>query len=96
MTAEVEVHLRRRFQCSTCGRSSSKRKVILDHVAEGCIKDPDARACPTCVHNGQAEMGGFYCSLGLLEPPAAVPGDPLGAPVRESFLRNCSSWAPLP
>ncbi len=100
MSATVEVHLRKRYQCSACRRSSSSKQVMERHVADGCIKDPDTHACPTCVHNGVSEYSGYYCSLGLLDPPkvsrtVAPDGlDDVGDYERKTFIKHCPEWAP--
>lgn len=58
--ATVEVHLRRRFQCSVCSKSWSSKRTAEAHVGE-CIKDPSTRSCATCRHDDR-EAG---CALGV-------------------------------
>lgn len=84
--AEVLEKLRVRYQCSVCHRSWSRKEVTERHVAEGCVKDPEARGCGTCKHDVRAEAGGWddpgspgYCQIEIR--PAAV-----------TFIVGCSKW----
>lgn len=83
--AEVQVHLRKRYQCTTCPRSYSSRKTAEAHAAE-CVKDPATRACGTCKHDfrgGGYDEGGPCCEIG------ARPDDVL-------CVRHCDSWEIAP
>lgn len=79
--ATVIEKLVRRYACSVCHRSWSKRSVAAAHAAR-CAKDPTSRACGTCRHDfeGPNELG---CGIG------ARPDD-----VR--CVWQCPQWEPLP
>ena len=51
MTATVEVHLRKRYQCSLCRKSWSAYPLARRHIFAGCLKDPATKGCPTCSHD---------------------------------------------
>lgn len=75
----VEVHLRRRFQCSACGKSWSSKQRAVRHV-KACSKDPAARACATCRHDLRA-----MCSD---EVGCDIDARPFG----EQIVFGCPSW----
>lgn len=91
MTAEVEVRLRKRYQCSICHRSSSKRTTIARHVKDGCAKDPQTHACPTCRYNAVTDDG-FACMLGLLV--VSRQDQEIFDTTPPTLLMHCLRWEP--
>lgn len=75
--ATVEVHLRRRYQCSLCHRAWSSMRQAMAHV-QSCVKDPGARACPTCQHD-VFEGGQTECLISH-------------RPCGTVCVRNCEKW----
>lgn len=76
-SAIVEVHLRRRYQCSLCHRAWSSMRQAMAHV-QSCIKDPAARACPTCQHD-LYDTDYRECLIGQ-------------RPVQVVCVQNCEDW----
>lgn len=80
--AFVEVHLRKRYQCSACGKSWSSKSRAVAHVSE-CIKDPAVQACATCRHDLRAmcwdETG---CDIDVRPTDTVV-------------VMHCPEWAPI-
>lgn len=82
--AFVEVHLRKRYQCSTCGKSWSSKGRAVVHVRE-CIKDPAVKACAACRHDLRAMCWDWEASGCDID---ARPHD-------KTVITHCPEWEPI-
>ena len=62
-----------------CGRIATKREAIARHEPT-CMKNPERRACPTCIHDAKDEDG-MDCEIG-------------SRPADTKMTYNCQNWEP--
>lgn len=76
----------KRFGCSTCRKTWANKTTANRHIADGCIHDPEVRACASCKHDNRGHPGGY-------EEMAEAPHCEIG--VRsdgDMYVRHCPAW----
>jgi hypothetical protein len=67
------------WRCDHCKRHNLTRRAIMKHE-EGCIANPENRACATCMHDSDEGLDGFSCQAGVNKRGKRV-------------VRQCAEWA---